>query len=110
MSRDIDSIMKEIIKQNKELHNVDNHLSKDMAELKKSIKNIENRTKSIDEKLTQIIDIINNLTIFIGDEDDVESIENEDWTPYNETMFSDEDYPLDDEEDDESTGLDNYHG
>lgn len=107
MSRDIDSIMKEIIKQNKELHNVDNHLSKDMAELKKSIKNIENKTKSIDEKLAQIIDIINNLTIFIGDEDEVESMENEDWTPYNETIYSDEDYPDLDDDTDDSEG---YNG
>lgn len=112
MSKDFDNIMKEILKQNKELHNVDNHLSKDIAELKRSLKNIENKTKSIDEKLTQIINIINNLTIFIGEDEDEESMENEEWTPYNETMFSDEDYPLDDEDDsdDSNTGLDDYHG
>lgn len=108
MSKDIDSIMKEIIKQNKELHNVDTHLSKDMTELKRSIKNIENKTKSIDEKLTQIIDIINNLTIFIGDEEDVESIENEDWTPYDESIYSDEDYP--DLDDDSTDDLEGYNG
>lgn len=109
MSKDIDQILKEIMKQNKELHNVDSHLSKDMVELKKYIKNIENRTKAIDEKLTQLINIINSLTIFIADEDeDEDSVENEDWTPYDESIYADEDYPMDD--DDETPDLGDYNG
>jgi hypothetical protein len=109
MSKDFENIMKEIIKQNKEIHNVDNHLSKDVLEIKKSIKNIENKYKSIDIKLTQVIEILNSLTIFIASEDELEdydddenSIENEEWSPY-ETPYDDNYYY--DEDEDESGGI-----
>lgn len=114
MSKDFDHIMKEIIKQNKEIHNVDTHLSKDILELKKSIRNIENKSKSIDEKLTQIIEILNSLTIFIAtedelDDDDMEE-ENEEWNPY-ETPYEEQDYyNNDDDDEDDEEDLGGFNG
>jgi seryl-tRNA synthetase len=111
MSRDFDNIMKEITKNGKEIHNMDSHISKDINELKRTIKSIENRVKLMDDKLNQLINIMNNITIFIGDDEDVDmedydSAENEDWNPY-EVPYESED--SDDDDDDESE-LEDYNG
>lgn len=99
MSRDFDDIFKEINKQNKEIHNMDNHISKDILDVKKSIKNIEQKMKSMDDTLMKLFDILNSITVFIEDaesinEQDIE--DEEDWTPYDERNFS---YSDDDEDD-----------
>lgn len=99
MSKNIDDVIKEVMKSNKEIHNMDNHLTKDIIEVKKSIKNIENKIKTLENKIDQTIDILNTFTILISDMDDMNDVdiedeeENEDWTPYNE-----EDYQSDDNE------------
>lgn len=103
MSKNIDDVIKEVMKSNKEIHDMDNHLTKDIAELKKGIKNIENKIKLLENKLDQAIDLLNTFTILISDMDDMndsdidDEEENEDWTPYDEGV----DYESDDNEDDQ---------
>jgi seryl-tRNA synthetase len=102
MSKNIDDVIKEVMKSNKDIHNMDTHISKDINEVKKSIKNIENKIKSLENKIDQAIDILNTFTILISDIgdmdiDDEEEEENEDWTPYDEQA----DYEPDDNEEDQ---------
>jgi len=103
MSKNIDDVIREVMKSNKDIHNMDNHLSKDITEVKKSIKNIENKIKSLENKIDQAIDILNTFTILISDMDGMDDSdiddeeENEDWTPYDQQ----EDYEPDDNEEDQ---------
>jgi chromosome segregation ATPase len=107
MSKEFNDIIREINKQNKELHNIDNSISKEVvkeiADLKKSVKNIENKIRSMDDTLIKLFDILNTITVFIEDaesmnEDDLD--DEEDWTPYDERNFS-YNNNSDDEDDDE---------
>ena len=101
MSKNIDDVIKEVMKSNKEIHSMDTHLSKDITEVKRSVKNIETKIKSLETKIDQAIDILNTFTILISDIDDMDidedEEENEDWTPYDQA----EDYESDDNEEDE---------
>jgi hypothetical protein len=103
MSKNIDDVIKEVMKSNKEIHDMDNHLTKDILEVKKGIKNIENKMKLLENKIDQAIDILNTFTILISDMGDMDDSdlddeeENEDWTPYDQK----EDYEPEDNEDDQ---------
>jgi hypothetical protein len=103
MSKNIDDVIKEVMKSNKEIHDMDNHLTKDIVEVKRGIKNIENKMKLLENKIDQAIDLLNTFTILISDMDDMndsdidDEEENEDWTPYDEGV----DYESDDNEDDQ---------
>jgi len=103
MSKNIDDVIKEVMKSNKEIHDMDNHLTKDIIEVKRGIKNIENKMKLLENKIDQAIDILNTFTILISDMGDMDDSdlddeeENEDWTPYDQT----EDYEPEDNEDDQ---------
>lgn len=111
MSREFDQIIKEINKQNKELHNIDNQISKeivkDIHDLKKSVKTIETKIVLMEKVLNQLFDVINNLTIFIDDAEDIANSEDlddeEDWAPYDERNFSSYD-----DNDEEDIGGDDY--
>ena len=103
MSKNIDDVIKEVMKSNKEIHNMDTHLTKDILEVKKGIKNIENKMKVLENKIEQAIDLLNTFTILISDMDDMDDSdiddeeENEDWTPYDQK----EDYEPEDNEEDQ---------
>ena len=104
MSRDFDDISKQIIQQSKDLKGIDNHISKDIADLKKSVKNIENKLKSMDDTLVNLFDILTSITVFIEDAENIneEDLEDEeDWTPYDERNFSYNNNNNNDDEDDE---------
>jgi hypothetical protein len=111
MSKEFDQIIKEINKQNKELHNIDNQLSKEVAkdifDLKKSVKTIENKIILMEKVLNNLFELINNITIFIDDAEDIadsnyDDEDEEDWTPYDDRNFS---Y---DDNDEEDIGGDDY--
>jgi hypothetical protein len=103
MSKNIDDVIREVMKSNKEIHNMDTHLTKDILEVKKGIKNIENKMKTLENKIEQTIEILNTFTILISDMDDMSDIdiedeeENEDWTPYDQQV----DYEPEDNEEDQ---------
>lgn len=103
MSREYDNLLKEVLKQGKQVSTLDSHLNKDILEIKKTLKNIENRTKSVDNKVSQILEILNTLTIFIASDDDMDfdaPREQEEWNPYESYT---EDYEYSDNEDDDDT-------
>jgi chromosome segregation ATPase len=116
MSKEFNDIIREINKQNKELHSIDAQISKEVVkeiiDLKKSVKNIENKIRSMDDTLVKLFDILNTITVFIeeADESQSELDDEEDWTPYEDRNFSyrnDSEYDDDeDEEDDWSNGQD----
>ena len=101
MAKDIENIMKEVIKNNKELHGIDNGLSKDISELKKSMKNIESKLSSMDRQLSLVLEILESFTLIL-DEEEAEKEANESWTPYDnaDEAWQDETSTYDDEDND----------
>lgn len=115
MSKEFNDIIREINKQNKELHSIDSQISKEVVkeiiDLKKSIRNIESKIRSMDDTLVKLFDILNTITVFIeeADENQEELDDEEDWTPYEDRNFSyrnDSEYEDDDEDDEWSNGQD----
>ena len=100
MAKDIENIMKEVIKNNKELHGIDAGLSKDIVELKKSMKNIESKLNSMDRQLSLVLEILESFTLILDEEEEKES--NEGWTPYDnaDEAWQDETNTYDDEDND----------
>lgn len=100
MSKNIDDVIKEVLKNNKEIHSMDTHISKDISDLKKGIKNIENKIKMIENKIDQTMDLLNTFTMLITEQDDIDiddEEENEDWTPYDQA----EDYQVEDNDEED---------
>jgi len=106
MSKDIDSIVREILKQNKEISGLDSHLSKDfiiiskdIVALKKTVKDIDTRLKRMDESIETVLDILKEFTIILDEESERSSWSNEDesnsWSPYD---VSSEEYEEEDTE------------
>jgi flagellar capping protein FliD len=89
MSRDFDDVIKEVMKSNKEIHKVDDKLSKEINSLDRDIQGLKKDVKSLSDKLDDVLEILNTLTIFIEDaesildEDDAEEEyqSNEGWLP-----------------------------
>jgi septal ring factor EnvC (AmiA/AmiB activator) len=109
MSKEFNDIIREINKQNKELHSIDNSISKEVvkeiSDLKKSVKNIENKIKSMDDTLIKLFDILNTITVFIEDAESMNGDDlddEEDWTPYDERSFAYDDEEEDEDEEEES--------
>ncbi len=112
MSREFDQIIKEINKQNKELHSIDSQISKevvkDIFDIKKSVKALEQKMGAMEKVLEQLFELINNITIFIDDAEDIadshlDDEDEEDWTPYDERNFN-----YKDDNDEEDIGGDDY--
>lgn len=88
MSRDIDDVVKEVIKSNKEIHKVDDKLSREISSIDKDIKILQKEVKSISSKIDLILDLLNTLTVFIEDSEEIndhsdneEYESNEGWIP-----------------------------
>lgn len=105
MTKEIENIMKEVIKNNKEIHGIDTSLSKDISELKKSMKNIESKLNSIDRRLSVVLEILESFTLILDEEEEKE--QNESWTPYDndDEAFQDETGDYDDDEDNDPEEL-----
>lgn len=111
MTKEFDQIIKEICKQNKELHNIDSAITKevlkDIDQVKKSIKGIEQKIISMENILEQLYELVSNITVFIDDAEEIadsnyDDEDEEDWTPYDDRNFSYED------NDEEDIGGDDY--
>jgi hypothetical protein len=89
MSKNIDDVIKEVMKSNKEIHRVDNKLSKDIDTTHREIQSLKKEVKLVSAKIDSVLEILNTLTIFIedaeqiiDDEDiDEEYSSNEGWIP-----------------------------
>lgn len=107
MSRDIDHIVKEVMNSSKELHKVDNKLSKEIASLDKEIQGLKKEVKTISIKMDAMLELLNSLTIFIEDAEDIlddndaeeEYQSNEGWLP--EVNNWEENYDEDNDEADD---------
>lgn len=112
MSKEFDQIIKEINKQNKELHNLDTQINKeiikDIFDIKKSIKALDIKICKIDETIEKVYELLNTITVLIENAEELNDLDHnddeEDWTPYDERNFS----YNDDIEEDEDIGGDNY--
>ena len=102
MTKEIENIMKEVIKNNKEIHGIDTSLSKDISELKKSMKNIESKLNSMDRRLSVVLEILESFTLILEEEEE-EKEANESWTPYDnaDEAWQDEASTYDDDDDTE---------
>ena len=97
MTKDINHVIQEIAKQDKQLHSIDTSLSKDMSILKKDISDLKKYVKTLEHKIDAVLEIMVEFRDAVEiAQDDAESSENPDWTPYN-----DEEYDREEEDEDE---------
>ena len=97
MTKDINHVIQEIAKQDKQLHSIDTYLSKDMSILKKDISDLKKYVKTLEHKIDAVLEIMVEFRDAVEmAQDDAESSENPDWTPY-----SDEEYDREEEDEDE---------
>ena len=109
MSRDFDQNMNKIIDTNKELHKDTDKFIKELADIKKMVKGLDTKLISLEDKIDQIFEILNTFSVMMLEEeglDDDDSVENEDWTPYNDDNW--EDNTDDDDNDTNSYYPDNF--
>lgn len=106
MSRDINDIIKEVVKQTQDLQKADNKLTNDVSDISKEIQTIKKDIQNVSEKIDDILDVLNTLTIFIEDnenivdDDDLDNTDsNEGWLP--ELTEWEDHYNSDEDDDDE---------
>lgn len=82
MSRDIDRIISDVIKSQENLDQNDHRIFKDINNISKDISLLKKELQGINNKIDLILEIMNNLTIMVLDEEEEEK-ENYDnqWTP-----------------------------
>ncbi len=104
MTKDINHVIQEIAKQDKQLHNIqsiDTSLSKDMSILKKDVSDLKKYVKTLENKIDAVLEIMVEFRDAVEmAQDDAESSENPDWTPYDE-----EEYNKDDDDEDDNEGF-----
>lgn len=91
MSRNIDDVIKEVMKSNKELHQVDDKMTKQIGLMNREIQGLKKEIKTLSSKIDDMLTILSTLTIFIEDaeqivDDDDSDIDeeyqsNEGWLP-----------------------------
>jgi seryl-tRNA synthetase len=105
MSRDFDDIYKKIDQSHKELYKKDSEALKDIEFLKKDqdkmikdISDIKKQIKDISFKVDMVLEILNNFTIMLAeDEEDLEenydfdNDTDETWVPKEENFWEDDD-------------------
>ena len=103
MSRDIENITKEIIKANKEIHQMEDKFSKDMNDLKKLIKNLDKKVDLVLNKI-QEFEVIMDAAELIEEqmeEEEEEDKYNTEWSPYEDEDYDGEPYDSYDNEDED---------
>ncbi len=94
MSKDFDDILKQINKSNKDLHSIDNSISKDLTSIKTDISMLKREIKGLNNKIDLILDILNNLSIMVLDEEDEDGNlydSDQTWVPEDEDDLDEED-------------------
>jgi seryl-tRNA synthetase len=94
MSRDFNDIYKNIDKAHQELYKQDNIMSQDIENIQKNqekilseIKDIKKEVKNITFKVDMMLEILNNFTIMLTEEEDVNDYEfdtEDTWVPKDE--------------------------
>jgi DNA-directed RNA polymerase beta' subunit len=96
MPKNIDDIYKEIIKNTKDVSNLDSKVSKEMADLKKLLKSLDKKISLILEKVQEFEIVMDAAEILEEHMEEEEDKYNTEWNPYEDN----EDY-----EDDPDTAL-----
>lgn len=103
MSKDIDRIISDVYKKQEELNKFNIKSNKDLSIIQKDIDSLKREVKNISSKIDLILDILNNFTLMVLDEEEAKSLlDDEDdydngWIPeQNEEWNSYEDDELDD--------------
>lgn len=102
MSRDIENITKEIIKANKEIHQMEDQFSKDINDLKKLIKNLDKKVDLVLNKIQEfevIMDAAELIEEQMEEEEEEEDKYNTEWNPYEDEDYDGEPYDNYDDED-----------
>jgi hypothetical protein len=101
MSRDIENITKEVIKANKEIHQMEDKFSKDMNDLKKLIKNLDKKVDLVLSKIQEFEIIMDAAELIEEQMDEEEDKYNTEWNPYEDDDYEGENYENynDDDED-----------
>lgn len=107
MSKEFDKLIEKMTTNNgKELDiKLSHEMIKDISDIKQSVSKIEAKINSMEIVLDQLFELINNITIFIDDAEDIadaDLVDEEDWTPYDDRNFT---Y---DDKDEEEIGGDDY--
>jgi hypothetical protein len=101
MSKDFDNIIKQIAKSNQEIHRVDNHLSKDISEIKRAIKSLDNKMSILIDKIQELEVIMDAAEILEEFQQEEQEKYNTEWNPYGDDDYEGENYENynDDDED-----------
>lgn len=91
MSREFDNVLKEINKNHKELYQADSKVSREINSVQKDLDALKRDIKSLNNKVDLLLDILNNLTIMVLDEEEISELDdqdefdsNEGWLPEND--------------------------
>jgi hypothetical protein len=103
MSRNINDHIDNVNKHNDNLHKTDNNVLAQLSSIDKDVQHLKQEISVIDSKVDQILELLNMLTIFIEDAENIADEESEDyesnegWLPeVNEWEKNHEDYEEDD--------------
>jgi seryl-tRNA synthetase len=103
MSKDFDDLYKKIDQSHKELYKQDNELSKDITglgkdheKIMKEISEVKKQVKDISIKVDLMLEILNNFTIMLAEEEDLEENydvddSDESWVPKENNFWSEDD-------------------
>jgi hypothetical protein len=102
MSRDIENITREIIKANKEIHQIEDKFSKDINDIKKLLKNLDKKVELVLNKIQEFEVIMDAAELIEEQMEEEEDKYNTEWSPYEDEDFDGEAYEnYNDDEDDE---------
>lgn len=96
MSKNIEDIYKELVKNIKDVSSLDSKVSKEMADLKKLLKSLDKKISLILEKVQEFEIVMDAAEILEEHMEEEEDKYNTEWNPYedNEDYENDSDNPL----------------
>lgn len=97
MSKEYNDIIKEVMKAHKDLSNNDDKLHKEYASIQKDFSAIRQDIKAMHKKIDYLIEIMNNLTIMVLEEDDLDDDEDSESYDTDQTWVPEEDNWLNNE-------------
>lgn len=82
MSKDIDDIYKELLKNTKDISSLDIQVSKEMSDLKKLLKNLDKKISLVLEKIEEFEIVLDAADILEEQMEEEEDKYNTEWNPY----------------------------
>lgn len=82
MSKDIDDIYKELLKNTKDISSLDSQVSKEMSDLKKLLKSLDKKISLVLEKIEEFEIVLDAADILEEQMEEEEDKYNTEWNPY----------------------------